>query len=89
MRKDTLKEHSQFDRKYWILNTASLLNSQFIGTIIPTFIFVWAFLSEKDNILSDEKSTLRHISLTFIGVELCKRPERTVNHPFPYIYKQW
>ena len=47
----TLKEHSQFDWKYRMLENASLINSQFFAKIIPTFILTLACLSEKDKIL--------------------------------------
>ena len=39
------------------------------------FIFTITFLSEKDKVFKDVKSTLRHTSLTFTWVKLCKRPE--------------
>ena len=43
--KGSLKEHSRFEWKCWILDTASL-SSYFIATITPTFIFTIAFLRE-------------------------------------------
>ena len=60
MRQVTLKEHSQFDCKYWILSTA---------TTTPTFTFTLAFLNEKNTILWDITTTQRHTSLTFVWVK--------------------
>ena len=56
-----------------ILNTrhASLLNFQFIATIIPTFIFTLAFLSEKDkNFIRCKAYSVKHTSLTFTWVKI-------------------
>ena len=54
---------------------------------MPTFIFPLAFLNEKNKICKKVHS-VRHTSLPFIWVKLCKRPE--VNSEpahFLYIYK--
>lgn len=54
---------------------------------MPAFIFTLAFSNEKNKILSDVRSTLRHNPLTVTKVKLGKRPE--VNSKpthFLYIY---
>ena len=47
--KNSLKEHSRFDWKCWLLDTASLSN-ELIATIMSTFTFTIALLSEKNKI---------------------------------------
>ena len=44
--KSSLKEHSQFDWKSWILDTASL-SSEFIATIMLNFFFTLPFSSKR------------------------------------------
>lgn len=47
MERVILKEHSQFERKYWILGTASSNSFWFIDIIMQTFIYTVAILNEE------------------------------------------
>ena len=64
------KSSSRFDFKNWILETAILSSYCYNNTN-----FTIPFLGEKDNFLRCKVHSVRHTSLTFTKVKLCKRPE--------------
>ena len=68
--KSSLKEHSQFDWKCWILDTTSL-TSYFIAKITLAFIFE----CEGQNFLRYKVHSVRQPSLTLTAIKSFKRPE--------------